>query len=309
MIPQFPEFKKLELSDKEEIESFTKKFPPYSDFNFVSMWSWDIKGEARISQLNGNLVVRFNDYITGEPFYSFLGQSNVNETAKNLIEISKRLGFGPFLKLVPEDSVRYLDKEIFDVQEDKNNHDYIVPVKIFKNYDTKQTQNKKKSVKKFLAEYTVHKENLDLCNPETKKLVYELFYKWSEVKSDPLEVQNEQAALTRFIENNCSKVDHICTGIYVNNQLVAFCLSEILNGHFSNIHFCKADTSISPGVYAYVLQENAEALHAIGHEYVNIEQDLGIENIRKWKSSHGEPIFLKKYTVTYAKKTSKIENL
>ena len=47
MLPEFPQFKKLELSDKEEVEKFTSKFPPYSDFNFVSMWSWDIKGEMR----------------------------------------------------------------------------------------------------------------------------------------------------------------------------------------------------------------------------------------------------------------------
>lgn len=73
MIPEFPQFKVLELSDKGDIEVFTKKFPPYSDFNFVSMWSWDIKGDMRISQLNDNLVVRFTDYLTGNPFFSFFG--------------------------------------------------------------------------------------------------------------------------------------------------------------------------------------------------------------------------------------------
>ena len=57
MIPEFPKFKNLELSDKNDIEKFTSKFLPYSDFSFVSMWSWDIKGEMRIAQLNGNLVV------------------------------------------------------------------------------------------------------------------------------------------------------------------------------------------------------------------------------------------------------------
>lgn len=87
MIPEFPEFKKLELSDKKDIEQFTSKFPPYSDFNFVSMWSWDIKGEMRVSQLNDNLVVRFTDYLTGEPFYSFLGNNKVNDTAEKLLEI------------------------------------------------------------------------------------------------------------------------------------------------------------------------------------------------------------------------------
>lgn len=57
MIPEFPEFKKLELSDEEKIEKITKKFPPYSDFNFVSMWSWNIYNTVTISQLKKNLVV------------------------------------------------------------------------------------------------------------------------------------------------------------------------------------------------------------------------------------------------------------
>ncbi len=34
MLPQFPQFKPLELTDKEDIENFTKNFPPYSDFSF-----------------------------------------------------------------------------------------------------------------------------------------------------------------------------------------------------------------------------------------------------------------------------------
>src|SRR6185436_18008967 len=91
-LPEFPNFKSLELSDKGAIEAITKKFPPYSDFNFVSMWAWDIKGEVRVSQLYGNLIVRFTDYLTGEPFYSFLGDSKVNETVRALLELSKRDG-------------------------------------------------------------------------------------------------------------------------------------------------------------------------------------------------------------------------
>ena len=110
MIPEFPQFKKLELSDKKDIEKFTSKFPPYSDFNFVSMWSWDIKGEMRLSVLNNNLVVRFTDYLTGNPFYSFLGDNKVNETAEQLLELSKNEGLKAELKLIPEDSVRSVDK-------------------------------------------------------------------------------------------------------------------------------------------------------------------------------------------------------
>lgn len=35
MLPEFPKMKSIELSDREDVEKITKKYPPYSDFNFV----------------------------------------------------------------------------------------------------------------------------------------------------------------------------------------------------------------------------------------------------------------------------------
>ena len=134
MIPEFPEFKKLELSDKEDVEVFTKKFPPYSDFNFVSMWSWDIKGEMRLSQLNNNLVVRFTDYLTGDPFFSFLGDNEVNDTIKKLLEFSKSEGLRIKLKLIPECSIKNADITKYNIKEDEDNSDYIYNVQLISEY-------------------------------------------------------------------------------------------------------------------------------------------------------------------------------
>src|SRR6185369_9800822 len=98
MLPKFPEFKKLELSDKADIEAITNKYPPYSDFNFTSMWCWDTRGEMMVSELNNNLVVKFADYITGEPFYSFIGTNDTNDTVRQLIGLATTQGIKPRLK-------------------------------------------------------------------------------------------------------------------------------------------------------------------------------------------------------------------
>ncbi len=82
MIPQFPDFKHVEVDDREAVEAHTHRYEPYSDFNFTSLWAWDTSGERMISELNGNLVVRFTDYSTHEPFLSFLGDSQTEHTAK-----------------------------------------------------------------------------------------------------------------------------------------------------------------------------------------------------------------------------------
>ena len=68
MITNFPNFKKLGLEDKPLIESFVKRYLPYSDFNFVSLWSYDTDNSYEISYLNKNLVIKQDDYITNEPF-------------------------------------------------------------------------------------------------------------------------------------------------------------------------------------------------------------------------------------------------
>jgi len=89
MIPTFPKFKSLELSDRAEVERFTSRHPPYSDYNFTSLWCWDIYERVLLSQLDGNLIVRFTDDATGEPFYSFFGYNTASSTklAEKLISV------------------------------------------------------------------------------------------------------------------------------------------------------------------------------------------------------------------------------
>ena len=55
MIPQFPKFKHVEVTDREAVETHTHRFDPYSDFNFTSLWAWDTSNERMISELSDSL--------------------------------------------------------------------------------------------------------------------------------------------------------------------------------------------------------------------------------------------------------------
>ena len=297
MIPQFPEFKKLELSDKDQIESFTKRFPPYSDFNFVSMFSWDIQGDMRVSILNDNLVVRFNDYITSKPFYSFLGTNKVNETVESLLEYSRLFGGGVSLKLVPEDCIKELDTTKFVVAEDRDHFDYILPTALLKEYDTRRTYSKRKAVNGFLRKFNPQIEVLDLSDLETQKKIFKLINKKAD--EDGKTIDNEILAITRLISTH-SQAGLVPLGVFLEGELVGFYFSEIMENGQAMGHFWKADTDISQYIYSYLMQAKAKMLHDRGATHVNIEQDLGIESLRKWKSSYGQETFLKKYTISFA---------
>src|SRR6266581_1709860 len=108
MLPCFPSFKKLELSDGPVIRSYTAQFAPFSDFNFGSLWAWDVKDRVKISQLHGNLVVRFENFLSDQPFYSFMGDRALRPTASSLIDLAEAEGLEPRLELVPESAARHL---------------------------------------------------------------------------------------------------------------------------------------------------------------------------------------------------------
>ena len=298
MIPQFPEFKKLELSDKDEIESFTKKFPPYSDFNFVSMWSWDTRGRVNLSILNNNLVVRFNDYLSKEPFYSFIGQNESDKTIDTLTDFSMKKGLGSKLKLVPNEILELQISKNFISIPDQDNFDYIYNIKDFyacegQKYETQRNQINRFE-KKYLNTSVKIFESFNFIRDDILKLEFQ--WKVAKIQQDRiLEFINESEALSRILKLDFTNFVTIC--IFSDEKLIAFCISELIpNSKYAIAHFAKADVSFS-GIYSFLLHETCSALIKQDKEYLNYEQDLGIEYLRNSKTSFRPFGFLKKLSI------------
>lgn len=302
MIPQFPQFKSLELSDKEEIENFTKKFHPYSDFNFVSMWCWNIGEGIFVSYLNKNLVVRFKDYITGKPFYSFLGDHKINDTAKILLDLSHKENIDCTLKLVPEICAKGLDASSFRIEEDQDNHDYIIPIINLKPHDgrdRKLSSRRKLALKlRQMPDFSV--QVIDLHDPQISEEILNVFFKWeSQREGDLNEIEHLKDSMQKIFKlNNIKNI--ICIGTFIKNRLVGYSINEILEDKYAIGHFQQADSECFAGIYAVLMQETGIYLDELGLQYLNLEQDLGIEGLKKWKTSYGSENFLKKYKVTLA---------
>ena len=65
------------------------------------------------------------------------------------------------------------------------------------------------------------------------------------------------------------------------------------------MHILKADPNIN-GLYQTIMQEFMQR-QAATFEYVNLEQDLGIEGLRKSKLSYHPVAMVKKFSVALAK--------
>ena len=81
--------------------------------------------------------------------------------------------------------------------------------------------------------------------------------------------------------------------ICVNNEIVAFAIGEPLTTDTMVVHVEKAFAEVH-GAYTIINQQFAEHETA-GYTYVNREEDMGIENLRKAKLSYQPDIILEKY--------------
>jgi hypothetical protein len=298
MIPLFPEFKKLDLSDKAEIEAYTEQYPPYSDFEFVSLWSWNIKEDMEASWLHGNLVVRFTDYVMGNPFYTFLGDKEVNETATELLKLSEKNGYGFALGLVPEVSAKGLDRDQFDVYESREHFDYIYEVERHLTYSGGKLKARRNFLNGFLKQYSHYKAvSLDLSDERVRNDILDLCRRWEENKGYP--IPNEAAAHKRFLDS-AIRFNYVAIGITLDEKLIGYCTTVLLPKGEANALFEKVDIGYH-GIHALLRSEMAKVLHERKHPHLNYEQDLGIESLRKSKMAFDPTYFLKKYSVSLSK--------
>ena len=95
--------------------------------------------------------------------------------------------------------------------------------------------------------------------------------------------------------NNFEKLD--CKGalIKVDGRYEAYTIGEALNSDTAVIHIEKANSQIQ-GLYAFINQQFCE--REWEHmKYINREEDLGIEGLRKAKLSYNPVSFVNKYSV------------
>jgi len=294
MIPEFPQFKKLELEDKKDVEKFTSKFPPYSDFNFVSIWSWDTKGEMRISQLNNNLVVRFTDYLSGNPFFSFLGDNKVDETIQELMDYSKEKYGQTCLKLVPEEVAKH-SKNGFEMQLDQDAFDYVYEVEHLADMHKWPKHTSGKNVRRFTKEYPEYSIRHFPIKDAPVKECLSLFRKWAKVRDMNHTDLNEYKAAERVFNSGVDELRVVT--LYLKDLLVGFTIYEVISKDYAVSHFAKSDKEHHQAVNDVLNWEEAKILDSLGVKYFNWEQDLGIEGLRKSKQKYNPIFLLKKHKI------------
>lgn len=299
-IPTFPSFSKLHLNHREAIERIISTFPPYSDFNFTSLWSYDTEELCAVSLLNNNLVVQFSDYIDNKPFLSFLGTKNVESTIDTLLNFSfKSEKLLKYLKLVPHHSIEVIKNKNgqYEILEDNDNHDYILSIQDMAELKGGKYYDKRNLVNRFNKKYPhIQSKILNISDTHTQKQMIELFLHWAKQKKRKVEeTETEKRAILRLFALS-PHIRCFAIGLFDNARMIGFATYELAHDLHGVMSFEKGDITYD-GIYSVLNHETSKHLHKLGFKYLNYEQDLGIPGLKQakrlWRPIH----HLKKYII------------
>ncbi|HET8932326.1 MAG TPA: phosphatidylglycerol lysyltransferase domain-containing protein [Polyangiales bacterium] len=303
MIPDFPRFKLLCLEDADAIAALSRALPPYSDYNFTSLWVWGgAQGRHEISVLHDNLVVRFTDYLTGEPFYSFLGVHDTLQTARALLEFSAAMGLPAELHLIPESATQMLGSDPLSSCEDQSSSDYVYLASQLSELLGGAYKSKRSALRAFESEHTDRSFSfLSLRDPEAQQTVRNITQAWMKLKNaDGVGpgIAHELEAIELTIE--LAHLREYWVGIVSTGGVAtSFSVEELTHGTWSVSHFAKS-AERRRGENEYLTREIAARFVKQEVSHLNWQQDLGIESLRASKLSFRPHKMLKKFILAPA---------
>lgn len=290
-------FKNITPEDKETIMAYTMNSDRRNcDLSFSNLCSWRFLYHTQFAIVDGFLLFRF--WVETEIAYMIpIGEGNLHAAIEMLIHDAHSqnkhfcmLGISSYMKQDLEEIM----PGRFIFTNDRDYADYIYLRTDLSTLVGKKFQPKRNHINKFKNNYPNH--SYSPITPDRIAECLELEAKWCRANNCDQEegTGNEREALI-YALNHFEELGLSGGILYVNNEIVAFTFGMPINHEMFGIHVEKADTTIE-GAYAMINQEFAKRIPE-EFTYINREEDLGIEGLRRAKLSYQPVLVLEKYMV------------
>ncbi|MBR6622415.1 MAG: DUF2156 domain-containing protein [Ruminococcus sp.] len=291
------EFRDITLNDKERITSALKQ----SDFmgceySFANNMAWKRLAESKIAFYRDFYICCAFQTEDDIPHFIFpAGSGDYREVVSEMKRFSSSLGKPLILTGVTEPTISVLNElfpEQFTAEYDRDSSDYIYLSSDLIELKGKKYHSKRNHLAK-LRDYTyspVTEKDFDDC-------IFFCTQSYNNKHDDPDHSSiAEQYAINTYF-SHYEELGLRGGIIRIDGKIAAVTLGEKINSNTFCVHIEKADTSFS-GIYAGINKLFAEN-EAKELKYINREEDLGIEGLRKSKLSYHPAFLLDKYTVTF----------
>ncbi len=266
---------------------------PGADFSFLNMlfWSGFYGGFAQIDGFVVQGAVHKDKLLCCVP----IGDGNLAGVVRKLALDAKERGLSLRLRGVTEELRARLDADLpncFSYKDYRDSYDYIYAIEELCELKGKKRQAKRNHCNRFISEhpdwYTepITKDNMEACR--------ELYLSWLEHHEEKNALAMEHRALdlafTHFEE---LQMDGLL--LHDGTRVVAFSMGSRMSKEYYDVSFEKAYADVT-GAYALI---NREFSRMIAEKYpsvrwLNREDDMGLEGLRKAKESYHPTVLLQK---------------
>ena len=294
-------FREIELEDSDIINTKLKS-QNYraSDLCFTNLYAWGKKFNTQFAVTDDWLFIRFKDNNGRNSYLKPIGTGDLKEGIEIILEDHKQFDTvfqirGMTKQMIEELEIVY--PNAFNFTLNRSVSDYIYTVDKLRELKGKKLQSKRNHINRFKRENDwKYKSFTD--NPQLVKESKIMLDKWMELNKDEKDpsIIYDDFATTIMLEN-FERLNLRGGVICVDNEIVAFSIGEPLTKDTIVVHVEKAFISIH-GAYTIINQQFA--LHETdGYTYINREEDMGVENLRRAKLSYQPDILLEKYNARF----------
>jgi len=293
------ELKEIDINCKGLFDYYLTLFEPtVSDLTFTNLFMWRYYYRFK--------YIIYDNYLNilafpakDEPYALVpIGEKDEKKMKKaimNLIEIMKENGIKPLFRKVGDEYIKFFS-DVADDQSiifDRGNSDYLYRTEDLINLPGKKYHAKRNHISKFNKLYKSEYEPINSSNISECYSIMEMWCRYRNCECSYGEYCEKHANMELL--NNYEKLG--CKGalIKVDGVYQAFTVGEMLNRDTAVIHIEKANFEIH-GLYAVInqrfcMEQWKDTL------YINREQDLDQEGLRKAKLSYHPIKLVEKYTV------------
>ena len=261
--------------------------PTSCDYALGNIIGWSSHYGAKVRQIDGCLVSKIdkND-LFGYP----KGKNHIQA----LKTIMNEYEYPSFYGLVEEETkeLNSLYPSLYSFYESRDSFDYIYRVDELAKLEGKKYHSKRNHIAYFERNYSWNYEEI---NSDNISECIEMNNEWFELNydKDPFGLENESEVLDLLFKNY-ERFGFKGGLLRIDGKVIAFTFGEELNKKTFNTHFEKAFSDIRG---AYPMINMQFAFNSLtDYEFVNREDDVGSEGLRKAKLSYHPFDLIKKYT-------------
>jgi len=293
-------FHSLSLADKPLIDRYAAEENSRSaDFNFGNMFLWDGRYRQHVSDYEGRLIVLCCAY--AHPIFPFpIGNGALAPAVEAMGEYARAQGFPLVIRgLEPRHkaALEALYPGRFVYTEDRDFSDYLYSAEKLETLSGRKLHGKRNHIHRFTEEHTWSFLPL---TPELVPDCLALLRDWEQAAGEGGSIADgEPDAISRAFEH-FDTLGLLGGALFADGALAAFTIGEKISSDTFDVHFEKARAELE-GAYTMVNREFVRLIRQRFPEitYVNREDDVGLENLRKSKLSYYPDDMVIKYTAAY----------